>query len=397
LFPAVAGAADLKDCVALARQNSPLLKAYESKIAASAAAYQKDRHAGLPQLNGSVGASYYQYGGVAGLPNGLAGQLAVAVDWDLQKYAANSARLSAIDLEKSGLLKTMAENEIAGDVAADYYGLYALAGKKADYAAAVAYFETHIKDIERLRDAGVDVKLDLIRAGMQLKTLRAEAGDLQGDIENALLSINSATGGSFKEGDLDFSAVPDPKDYAQAKMPQAAGFYEARLDALDVKAAQEAARQGAYNVVPSLQFGVERNIHTMDPSTEEYRGYVALNFGIFDYGGRGKEREALSKEAQFQADSARDNLKKLALSAAQLERRIKLSAAACLSARDTLADASAGLETAAVYYRQGKIKETDLLSTFSDYFEVQKKTRDTLGEYLSLRNELARLAGGDAK
>jgi outer membrane protein TolC len=135
----------------------------------------------------------------------------------------------------------------------------------------------------------------------------------------------------------------------------------------------------------------------MDPSTEEYRGYVALNFGIFDYGGRGKEREALSKEAQFQADSARDNLKKLALSAAQLERRIKLSAAACLSARDTLADASAGLETAAVYYRQGKIKETDLLSTFSDYFEVQKKTRDTLGEYLSLRNELARLAGGDAK
>jgi outer membrane protein TolC len=389
-----AQAADLKTCISLAQQNSPLLKAYESKLAASASAYEKDKKAGLPQITGSAGAGYYQYGDEADLSNGVAAQVAVAVNWDLEKYSAKIANLSAIELERNGLLKTMAQNQIAQDVSVDYYKLYVLEGKKADYAAAATYFETHIKDIDRLQSAGVDVKLDLIRAGMQLKTLRAEAEDLQGDIDETLLSLNSATGGALKETGLDFSALPDPKDQtAQVALPSAETLYPAKLDELDTKSALESSRQSEYNNMPSLQFGVERNVHAMDPNTEQYHGYVALNFNIFDYGAHLRERDELKKTAQYQSDAARDNLKKLQLSVAQLAQEIKLSANACLRARETLSDANASLDTAALYYRQGKIKETDLLSTFSDYFEVQKKTRDTLDEYLSKKNQFDHLLG----
>ena len=402
-LPSSVLAADLNGCIALAEKNSTLLSAYENKLAANAADYEKDRGAAKPQVSGAAGASYSRYGDESDLENGFSAQLGVAVNWDLEKYFAESSRSSRLELEKTGLLKAMAENEIAKNIAADYHKLHVLSLKKADYAAAIQYFENHLADIKKLLAAGLDLKLDLIRATIQQKSLRASFEDVQGDINNSLLAINSATGGNFGETDFVFADVPLPQAQPEVAASsanytaQAAAFYQSRLDGLETKTAEEAYRQSKYNYTPALQLGVDRNIHSMDPNTEQYRGYVALNFNIFDYGQRAKERESLQKTLAYQKYAARDNFRKLVLSMAQLAQEIQTSANACRHAAENLNDAAASLETANTYYRQGKIKETDLLSIFSEYFDAKQKSRDALGQYLAQTTELDYLLKGSAQ
>jgi outer membrane protein TolC len=61
-------------------------------------------------------------------------------------------------------------------------------------------------------------------------------------------------------------------------------------------------------------------------------------------------------------------------------------------------EAAAGnLETAKLYYTKGKIKETDLLSIFSEYLDAKQQSRDALGRYLDKKVELSYLLAGAEK
>ena len=374
-------AANLKDCVGLAAANSAAVKAYEEKLNASMAANERDRKALLPQLSAAGEEGYSTYARQAGLEDGLTGKVGLQLNWDLAKVLAKYPRLSRLEADKARVLLTLAQKALARDVAKDYYQLHVLVGKKTDYAAAQDYFSSHIKDIERLRDQGLDVKLDLLRASIQLKSLAVSAATIETDIAGALLSLNSATGGKFETADLAFSDIPVPAGMETPAAGEAAPL-EARLDELETETAAENYRQSAYAYAPSLTFGVDRSVTPIDPATELYRTFLALNIGIFDFGQKAADRKSLLAASEFQRQTALDNRRKLLLAAARLEGEIRNAAFACRITALNLADADKSLETARDYYRQGKIKETDLLTTASDYLGVKEQARDALAQYL---------------
>lgn len=393
LTAAPARAADLKDCTARALAYSPAVKAYERQLASAQAAADRDGKARLPRLSASADDGYSAYSAASGLEDGLTGTLGLQLDWDLPKALSGYQRLADLETRKSRLLLETARRTLARDVAKDYYRLHILAAKKADYDGARSYFTSHIADIEELGDRGVDVKLDLLRAGMQLRALGVAEAAIETDLRAALLSLNSATGGGFREGDFAFADIPAPAR-AAAPAGAAAAAPETRLNALDQASAEEAYRQSGYFYAPALAFGVNKAVTPIDPATERSRAFLSLSLPVFDFGQHAADRRALREDAEYRRQLALEERRRLEVSIRTLTAGMDNAAAACADAGAGLADADKALRTAGEYYRQGKIRETDLLSVFADYLAAKEQARDALGDYLDKKADLDYYAEG---
>ena len=392
-----ASAADLKECLGLAAANSPALRAYEQKLSGALAANDKDRRSLYPQLSLSGEEGYSAYSGEAGLKNGITGSAGFEFAWDLPKALAGYPALSRIEADKAGVLLEQAKKELERDVKRDYYKLYILESKQADYAAAREYFDSHIKDIKRLEDQGLDLKLDLIRAGMQLKALATTEAGIQAEFENVLLSLNSASGGNFKREDFKFEDLPAPGLIEASAGAADGALLATRLDELDLAGTREAWRQSAWGYAPTVALGTRKSLSPIDPAAELKRTYLTINLPVFDFGQRAAERKTLQREAEAQQSLAMENNRRLKLSIKQLRGEVKNAAAACAAASSGLVDADKIIETAKAYYRQGKIKETDLLSVFSEYLDAKQRARDALDNYLDKKAGLDYLLAGSAR
>ena len=389
LFTALgtASAAGLKDCVAKAEANSPAVKAYEQKLAAALAARERDRRAGLPKLSASAEDGYSSYSTDSGLANGFNGTLSLQLGWDLPKVLSGYQRLAVLETDKSRLLLEISRRALSRNIQKNYYRLYILAEKKADYAEAKAYFVSHIAAIEDLGDRGMDVQLDLLHANMQLRSLGVAAAGTESALKNELLALNSRTGGNFGESDFDFRDIPAP---AEAAIPAgtAEAAPETRLNSLDLRSAEESYRQSGYFYAPALAFGVNKAVTPIDPAAERSRVFLSLSLDLFDFGSRAADRKSLLAESEARRASGLEDLRVLKLTLLQLQTAIRNAASACAAAGAGLQDADKAMKTADEYYRQGKIKETDLLSVFSDYLAAKEQARDALGDYLDKKADL---------
>lgn len=385
-------AADLKECLTMSADNSPGVRAYEEKLSASISAQKSAKRSLLPALSVSGEDGYSTYSRDSGLDNGMTGTLGAQLNWDLPKVLAGYQRLAGLETDKARLLLDIAKRTLARDVEKDYYSLHILAAKKSDYAEAKAYFLTHIASIEELGKRGVDVKLDLLHANMQLRSLGVTANGVETDLKSALMSLNSATGGNFKEGDFPFADIPAP--VANPVPPGlAATAPETRLNDLELRTAEENYRQSGYFYAPTVNFGVNKAITPIDPATERTRTFLGVTLDVFDFGSHVSERKSLRAAREARRASNLEDLRKFRLSIETLRTGIANAAATCAAAEAGLSDADKAMKTADEYYRQGKIKETDLLSVFSDYLTAKEQARDALRDYLDKKSDLDYIEG----
>ncbi len=387
-----ARAADLKECLTMATDNSPGVRSYEEKLSASISAQKSAKRSLLPALSVSGDDGYSTYSRDSGLDNGMTGTLGAQLNWDLPKVLAGYQRLAGLETDKSRLLLDIAKRTLARDVEKDYYNLHILAAKKADYAEAKAYFLTHIASIEELGERGVDVKLDLLHANMQLRSLGVTADGVETELKNALTSLNSATGGDFNDGDFPFKDIPVP---VAGPVPQglAATAPETRMNDLELKTAEENYRQSGFFYAPTLNFGVNKAITPIDPATERTRTFLGVTLDVFDFGRHIADRKSLLAEREAQRAANIENLRRLRLYIETLRTGIANAAAICAAAEAGLSDADKAMKTADEYYRQGKIKETDLLSVFSDYLAAKEQARNALGDYLDKKSDMDYIEG----
>jgi outer membrane protein TolC len=339
----------------------------------------------------------------------LTGQVGAQLSLDLKKTLSGYPELSRLELEKSRLLRELAERDIVRSVTQDYYRLYILLGKRADYSEARAYFSSHIKDIEKLESAGLDLKLDRVRAEIQLKSLELTARELESDISSVLKSLSSAAGKELKAEDLVFEGGLGALDRLPgieagfiavstcAGHCADAGRLSSRLDRLETSSAFETYRQSKFSYAPTLQLGLVRSVHIIDPATELYRTYIAVNLDVFDFGAHSAERTALLRDYEARRETELENQKQLRLSLDRLTDEMAGAAASYTGLKKNYEAAAGNLETAKLYYTKGKIKETDLLSIFSEYLDAKQQSRDALGRYLDKKAELAYLRSGGGK
>ncbi len=407
VLPARLSALDLDGCVKMALSASHALKASGLNIEAARSVYARDRRTLLPALavTGEDGYNHYQAG--SGLRDGLMGNVGAQLSWDMGKTLAGFPEASRLELEKARLLRDLDEKDIVRGVTQDYYRLYILLGKRADYAEAEKYFFSHIEDIEKLEGAGLDVKLDRVRAEIQFKSLELTGKTLETQIAGALKSLSYTVGAELRAEDLVFEGGAE----AFSRLPalaggglevssccaDAGGLYSARLDRLETSSALEAYRQSKFAYAPVLTLGLARNLDIIDPATELYRTYVAVNLPLFDFGARSEERKALLRgyEARKETELESQRTRRLALETLAAE--IQSASASYEGLRKNYEAAAGNVETAKLYYAEGKIKETDLLSIFSEYLDAKQQSRDALGSYLDKKAELAYLRAGAVK
>ncbi len=400
--PAALSALDLEGCVKMAVANSRALKASIGLTRASAQTYKSAQASLLPSLSASGEAAYNSYQAAAGLPDGLMGQAGVQFSLDLRRTLAG-AELERLDLERSRLSGQLAEKDIIRSVTQEYYSLYTLLGKKADYAEALKYFDSHIEDIEKLESSGLDLKLDRARAEMQLKSLEVAAAAVDTGIAGVIGSLSSATGTRLKAEDLVFdgapagSGLPAIQEEAAAPAESQGQSLSDLLAGLDTATAYEARRRAGFIYAPALQLGLARNIRPIDPATENYRLYLAVSLDVFDWGAKAGAKNAAMETYRARVQTEGESKRLLSLALERLSAEIKSEAAAYAALRGNFLSAGGNLETAKTYYRQGKIKETDLLSVFSEYLDAKQQSRDALGRYLDKKTELAYLLSGEKK
>jgi outer membrane protein TolC len=405
-------AVTLEDCKIRSLHNSKLLESYENLIKSNIYAHRKDTSALFPQLSASYTPEYLQFSKRSDLHNGYQSAVGVTLSWDIQKILSAYPRLSNLELMKSKLVKKIAEKEIIKNVTQDYYRLYVLLQEKHAYSDAQSYITDHIRDIENLYRKGVDVRLDLIRAHVQLNSLYISISNINEEINNVLLSLNSSMNTEYQESDFSTMDAPDMAAMATEQtvfdenVPEAAAanpyiahiekIFPARvshlevskLAELDVKIAEETYRQSKFYYIPSLQVGLDRNIQPIDPSVEEYRIYLSINLDIFDFGKKANEEKQLKFNYESQKNLFEDDQRKLQVQIGQLITALKNIQTAYKNTIYNLNNAEKGLQTARDYYRQGKIKETDILSIFADYLNVKNQSYETMYSFLAKKAEL---------
>jgi len=406
LLPARLFALDLDGCVKMALAASHALKAAGQRTSSSQASYDRDRKSLLPALSVTGEDGYNRYQAGSGLRDGLTGQAGAQFSLDLKKNLSNYPELSRLELEKSRIQRDLAEKDVVRNVTQDYYRLYILLGKRADYSEARDYFSSHIEDIAKLEAAGLDLKLDRVRAEIQLKALELTAHQLDADINATLKSLSSAVGAELRAEDLVFEGGPG----APGRLPveagvvvastccaDPAGLYTARLDQLETSSAYETYRQSAFYYAPAIQLGITKNLSIIDPATELYRTYVAVSLDVFDFGARAEERKSFLREYEARRETQSENRRQLLLALDRLTVEIAGEADAYAGLKKNYEAAAGNLETAKDYYTKGKIKETDLLSIFSEYLDAKQQSREALGRYFDKKADLDYLRAGGAR
>jgi outer membrane protein TolC len=409
----------LEECKTKALNNSKLLQAYENLIESAVYANRKDKSSLIPPITGFYRPDYVQYGPHADFTrHGFRNQVGVGFSIDMPKLLADYPQLSGLEIEKNKLITKIAANEILKQVTQEYYLLYVFLQKKSCYASAQSYIDTHIKDIEDLQSKGVDVKLDLIRANVQLKSLFISRSNMNEEVTNALVSLNSLMNTEYKESDFsnmdapDLAALPADQTVSDENSPRTngkstyiehikqvlpqklAGLEQSRLDGLDVRVAKEKYRQSDYSYLPSLELGYEHNAHTIDPAAETDVVFLSLNFQIFDFGQKSNEAQELRYAYVSQKFIFDENQRKLKVQIYQLITRIENIQTTYKNAGENLKNAEKALDTARDYYQQGKIKETDLLSVFGEYISAKDQNYDILYDFFFKKAELDSLVKG---
>jgi len=411
-------AVTLEECKELSLHNSRLLESYENGIKSALYARRKDLSALLPQLSASYEPEHLHFSDRSEFTPGSQSRVGVTLSYDLQKLLVNYPQLSHLELEKSKLIKKVAENENQKDLVQAYYKLFVLLKKKRNYADAQAFIRDHIKNIEELQSRGVDVKLDLIRANVQLTSLSTSLSNITGEIENDLIALNSMMNTTYQEAE--FSSMDAP-DVAAIKIDQAAQDKEtpeaetedsyigrveklvpcgigkleqSKLDAFDVTIAKANHQRSTWYFLPSLQGGFEHNSHTVDPNTEENRTFLTLHIDISDWAQKATAERELHYSYEAQKKLFEENQRKLRVRIEQLISELETVQTTYQNALDNVTGAESSLVTAKEYFRQGKIKETDLLSVFSEYLVAKDASNDLLYSFLSKKGELDSLITG---
>ncbi|MDE2028158.1 MAG: TolC family protein [Candidatus Omnitrophica bacterium] len=388
-YPGPAFAVSLQDCKKLSLQNSPLLAAYENLIKSSIYSYRRDKSSLYGRLNAFYQPDNIQFGDRSDLArkHGFETRVGSSISWDLQKILTDFPALSRLDLTKSRLLESMARNELIKNVTQNYDRLYVLSMKKKDYLNILRLFQGHINEIKKLQSKGVDVAFDLGRAQIQYRSLTVNLKNINNEIKDVLFSLNSMMNTSYQESDFSVMDMPD----MGLGMPMALNYStleESRLDRVELESARESFKQSRFYYLPTVQLGMEHNVNTVDPNVEEYRSFLSLNFDIFDFGQRANEEKRLKYNYEYQKELFADNQRKLRLKIEQMSHDIKSLRDVYRSTLDNFNNAKSSIETAQNYYRQGKIKEIDLLGSLSDYLTAADQSYEALYNFLSQKAEL---------
>lgn len=384
LSASFAHAFTLNDCLVVAARKDPALAAMERRVASAGLTQTKDLRSLLPSLSLGDEASYSAFKEDAGLANGMDNKANADLEWDLQRMLSAPQKQSELSRLRAAKVLKQAQTQLRLDVTRAFDHCRVASVRAAEFLKAVEFVDGHIHDIQRLQGMGMDVALDLLRAQSQRKSLDLAMNGNDAQLQDALSTLRLETGLDVSAKDFDaalaisLSEAPVAQDIESRLAQRLSGVAAAQLADLDLKSARLAYDASGFFSAPLVHVGLDHSFQAADPATPVDRAYGSLSLPVWDWGQRGLDSDRLKADLEAQGLDHEAQMRDLRLQAEQLASGLAHARNAYTISAAMVEDAAKGLGIAKTYYKQGKVKETDLLSVFSDYLGAQGQFSDAL-------------------
>jgi outer membrane protein TolC len=272
-------------------------------------------------------------------------------------------------------------------VATRYYKVAVLLRQAQEQKDAESYVDGHIRDIENLGSSGLDVALDLLRARSQRRSLDLAANARDAELEGNLAALRSETGLKLEMPDISMDFDAAIQEEAVLSESAVDGSLQAHLNRLDLEAAQRTYQNSASINAPTLHLGLDHNFQFVDPATPVDRAYASLSLDALSWLQKGQDLDQHRRELEAQQASAQDQGRLMRLQAQTMLGEISHAKKAYAISVDLVKDAQKAMEISKLYYQQGKLKESDLLSVFADYLAARDQRDQALLDVLGKQAE----------
>ncbi len=367
--------------------NSALLESFQYKIKSDKYSYKHDKSQLLPYFTLPLDSGYDTTVGGWQFSPGLNAYL------DLQKILTHSPALSELKVERSRIEGQMAKSDLEKEIMLAYYRLYVLAQQRIEDTSMKAYFDTHLQNLQKMADKGVDLSLDILRVKNQRASLSLSMDNSYNEMENILTSISSLSGINLSMDDFTFKDIPLLKDetsqidnYEENIPKSAENTYQSDLNKIDLKMSEKSADQNRLYWIPLLQF--YSGLQITNSNRPDYKFGIGLEFPLFDFGQRENQLQSSINAYNSQKSLYKDNHRKLSLYLRQLVENAEKSYILYKNSLENLDNAKKSMSAANILYQKGKITETDLLSVSLDWSNSKKQYYESLYNYLSNKSEI---------
>ncbi len=370
---AVPGPLDLKDVCRLALERNPSLEGARAVTSMSGAVMDKARGALLPSIALKSSYSYISkatyFGTTPVLQNDTLihrAELIQPIFTGGQMQAV--AKAAQWNREASSSRENVTKDQVLTDVTTAYYGVRLAAEMVLVAESSVSHLEAGQSDAEKLYDAGVVIKADVLRAQVALATAKEQLIRARNDHGHALAVLKAAIGLSQNENldikppGVDDCAI-DIESVREKTMPEVTA---AEFAVKSAESQLHAAHGGALpNLFTVLDYENQPVGAQFPRLSNTYGVGVVAKFTLFD----GGQTRAAIDEARAQVSKAKADLKSVTQSV-ELQResaRLDLiSARSRLEALTTqVTSAEESFRVIETGYREGVNVLTDVLSAES--------------------------------
>lgn len=370
-------------------QQSPMVEALEAQNGSSREAFRGSQNSLWPGINTSL---------LMEETDTFRSEFGVEVNFPLQKILGGAARENSLKLEQNLLRGFLSREEIRLRITRNYLSVYLLSQRGAIFRDAESFYQSHIQDINRLINRGVDLRYDRSRSEVERRILEAKQKEVARDLQNALLEISSLAGRPFELKEMNFSGLePDSQkmystndfryfsnrnrvEEVLEETIQKTALW--RMESLSRDLAENLYNQSRYYAVPSLLVGSRvMGYQRKEPWNDNYQVYIAASIPISDLYIRNHEAKMRRQDYIAQKKILEDYGREFRLQIRQLMGDIEYSYGAYEMAKKNEQEAKSSVNIATIQYRQGRIKQIDILDTYSRYLNTREDSIDKLRQF----------------
>ena len=370
-------------------EKSPLMEALEAHNRSSRESFRGSENSLWPGINASLQMEE---------TDTYRTEFGVEISFPLQKILGGASRENSLRLEQGLLNGFLSREEIRLRVTRQYLSVYLLSRREEIFRDAEDFYRSHIRDIDRLLYRGVDLRYDRSRSEVERGILETRRKEVARDLQNALLEISSLAGRTFDLEELDFSGLEpenqkiystnDFRDFSNRSRVeevleetiQKTALW--RMESLSRDLAENLYNQSRYYAVPSLVVGSRvMGYQKREAWDDDYQVYIAASLPVSDLYIRNHEEEMRRQDYISRKKILEDYGREFRLQIRQLVGDIDYSYGACEMAKKNVKEAKASVDLAAIQYRRGRIKEIDILDTYSRYLNTREDSIDKLRQF----------------
>ncbi|NNM53983.1 MAG: TolC family protein [Spirochaetales bacterium] len=344
----------------------------------------------LPRLSGSADAGWDDTVG------GWQTSVNAIVTWDLAALVDSKPSDAAFRARQDLWQTQSVTDQLRLNVALSWARLLVLSQEVHEDARLAKIFETHLDHLQRMKAEGVDLTWDILRVKNQLSALNTTSLSTASALQDQLALLSRLIGRTLTLGDVDFSSSKSVPRFEEQFWRQNLGAFvtsrpEVQAALVGVQAAQAQGERAQLAWLPQIKAYGGYQPTSLGPNR---KWGVSADFSLVDWGSQQALSQSYRSLGQSQSARAAALREKLTQELETLIRGTTVAHQVWLQSQGEFKNADEALKEAQELYREGRIKETDLLGAALDWESAKTRVSDAQMTFLQDAFTLTSLYGG---